>query len=68
MICDWEFPHFKVYEIQLPVIKQVSETAGLMLRTNKLRGCCLETIFADVLTEADAESQSLQTTPHHPVQ
>lgn len=68
MICDWEFPHFKVYEIQLPVIKQVSETAGLMLRTNKSRGYCLRTICADLLTGADLESQSLQTTPHHRVQ
>ena len=68
MIRDWDFPHFKVYKNQLPVIKQVPETAGLMLGTNKSRGCCLRTICADLLTGADLESQSLKTTPHHPVQ
>jgi hypothetical protein len=38
----WEILYFKAYKSQLPVIEQALETAGLMLGSDKSRGCCLE--------------------------
>jgi len=47
-----EIPYFKVYKSQLPVIEETIETVGLMLRSNKSRGYCLEMICADFLAGA----------------
>ena len=57
----WELLYFKVYKSQLPVIEQALETAGLMLRTNKSRGYCLEMICADFLAGAGLETKSANT-------
>lgn len=42
------------------MIEQALETVGLMLKTNKSRGYCLEMICADFLAGAGLESQSPQ--------
>jgi len=44
-----EILYFKVYKSQLPVIEEALETVGLMLRSIKSRGYCLEIIWADFL-------------------
>ena len=41
---------------QLQVIEQASEIAGLMLGTNRSRGCCLEMICADFLAGASQDN------------
>jgi hypothetical protein len=58
----WEIIYFKLYKSQLPVLEQASETAALMLGSDKSRGYCLEMICADFLAGAhlqDANSKSL---------
>jgi hypothetical protein len=50
-----ELMYFKVYKSQIPVIEQAIETAGLMLRTDKSRGYCLEIICADFLAGKNFE-------------
>jgi hypothetical protein len=47
-----EILYFKVYKSQLPVIEEALETVGLILGSNKSRGCCLEMICADFLAGA----------------
>ncbi len=53
----WEIIYFKLYKTQIPVVEQASETAGLMLGTDKSRGYCLEMICADFLAGANLENQ-----------
>jgi hypothetical protein len=56
---SWEIIYFKLYKSQLPVVEKALETAGLMLGTDKSRGCCLEMICADFLAGANlSETQS----------
>ena len=44
--------YFKPCESQIPVIDRAIKTAALMLGSDRSRGCCLEMICADLLTEA----------------
>jgi hypothetical protein len=48
----WEMLYFKVYKSQLAVIEQATETAPLMLGSQKARGHCLEMICADFVAGA----------------
>lgn len=52
----WEIIYFKLYKSQLPVVEKAFETAGLMLGTDKSRGC-LEMICADFLAGASLERE-----------
>jgi hypothetical protein len=51
-----ELIYFKVYKSQIPVIEQTTETAAMMLGSDKSRGYCLEMIYADFLAGADLDS------------
>jgi hypothetical protein len=42
----WEIIYFKLYESQTPVIERATETAALMLGSDRSRGYCLEMICA----------------------
>src|SRR6201997_4331850 len=53
-----ELIFFKVYKSQIPVIEQAVETAGLMLGTDKSRGCCLEMICAAFLAGAHVDGSN----------
>jgi integrase-like protein len=46
----WELAYYKLYQSQIPVIKQAIDTAADMLGSDKSRGYCLEMIYADFLT------------------
>jgi hypothetical protein len=50
-----ELIYFKVYKSQIPVIERATETAALMLGSDKSRGYCLEMICADFLAGASVE-------------
>ena len=52
----WEILYFKAYKSQLSVIEQALEAAGLMLRSDKSRGYCLEMICADFLAGVSLEA------------
>jgi hypothetical protein len=52
----WEILYFKVYKSQLPVIEKASETAALMLGSDKSRSYCFEMICADFLAGANLEN------------
>jgi len=45
----WELFYFRLYKSQPPALERALEVAGMMLRTDKLRGYCLEMICADFL-------------------
>jgi len=47
-----EIVYFKLYKSQIPVVEQATETAALMLGTDKSRGYCLEMMCADFLAGA----------------
>src|SRR5260370_40035704 len=51
-----ELIYFKVYKSQIAVIEQATETAALMLGTDKSRGYCLEMICADFLAGAHLDN------------
>lgn len=53
-----ELIYFKVYKSQMPVIERATETAALMLGSDKSRGYCLERICADFLAGAATEGNS----------
>jgi hypothetical protein len=55
-----EIIYFKIYKSQIPIIERALETAGLMLRTDKSRGYCLEMICADFLAGANLENGNPQ--------
>ena len=52
----WEIIYFKLYKRQIPVIEQATETAALMLGSDKSRGYCLEMICADFLAGATLDN------------
>jgi hypothetical protein len=53
----WEIIYFKLYQSQIPVIEQATETATIMLGTDKSRGYCLEMICADFLARASLDNE-----------
>jgi hypothetical protein len=54
----WEIIYFKLFKSQLPIVEKATETAGLMLGTDKSRGYCLEMICADFLAGANVREGS----------
>src|SRR5260370_2799309 len=59
-----ELIYFKVYKSQIAVIEQATETAALMLGTDKSRGYCLEMICADFLAGAHLANGNPEILPN----
>jgi 5-methylcytosine-specific restriction endonuclease McrA len=52
----WEIIYFKLYKTRIPIVEQATETAALMLGTDKSRGYCLKMIYADFLAGANLDN------------